>query len=38
MTFQEIKKNKAIKDYITAADASLLALGFRLRLTSAFII
>lgn len=28
MTFQEIKKNKAIKDYITAADASLLALGY----------
>lgn len=28
MTFQEIKKNKAIKDYITAADASLSALGY----------
>lgn len=28
MTYQEIKKNKAIKDYITAADASLAALGF----------
>ena len=28
MTYNEIKKNKAIKDYITAADASLAALGF----------
>jgi len=28
MTYQEIKQNKAIKDYITAADASLEALGF----------
>lgn len=28
MTYQEIKKNKAIKDYITAADASLETLGF----------
>lgn len=28
MTYQEIKKNKAIKDYITAADASLAALGY----------
>lgn len=28
MTYGEIKKNKAIKDYITAADASLASLGF----------
>ncbi|MBQ8266812.1 MAG: HD domain-containing protein [Clostridia bacterium] len=28
MTYNEIKKNKAINDYITAADASLAALGF----------
>ncbi len=28
MTYNEIKKNKAIKDYITAADSSLAALGF----------
>ena len=28
MTYQEIRKNKAINDYITAADASLAALGF----------
>ncbi len=28
MTYNDIKKNKAIKDYITAADASLEALGF----------
>ncbi len=28
MTYNEIKKNQAIKDYITAADASLSALGF----------
>ncbi len=28
MTYNEIKKNEAIKDYITAADASLAALGF----------
>ena len=28
MTYQEIRKNKAINDYITAADSSLAALGF----------
>ena len=28
MTYNEIKENKAIKDYITAADASLSALGY----------
>ena len=28
MTFEEIKQNQAIRDYITAADESLSALGF----------